>query len=687
MCSSDLTANVDIYFKWDLVSYTVTFDANGGAYADGIAVQTANLHLNDAIAPPAAPTREGYTFLGWNHFSDVTWVRNIALDTCEGEDLSYYAIWALNGSIVINASTFPDSAFRSYVLSNCDTDSDSYLSPAEISAVTRIDVSNKGISSLTGILYFQSLTTLYCNGNSIDSLNLENLPQLITLKCYSSQISSLRLVNLPALRFLHAYNNNLTTVALTNLPSLGDVRLHGNPDLSSLTIGGDMITLLFINGTQLDEVDLSGCPRLVSTVTNGTLDTSNAQLDQYTGDGVIYCNKGATLFTAGLPIDEDHFPDAALRSYLRQRYYDKNQNGTLNDEEIADITSIWPSSSTNIHSLEGWDLLPNVTMVVLKNAGLESIDFSGHPNIDMLVLNGCTLTSLNVSSLTKLTHLNVANNPGLSTLTLGSIPLNTLNCYGCPLIQALDLSTQPNLLKAYVDGYSEVDEDEGYVYYSWQNEDETLLGFLRVDADIDILLPEWDWTGNDSAAFTLPNGTRVAAEIEQETSGDIISCTASATVSGVPFNDSRSFCLVTFSGADVPAQTLNPGDYVTLPADPFAAGSVFEGWYLDSCYETPYTFDAPISSGFTVYAKWLTPEISRFIKLPAAMQSIENEAFSGIPAQAVIVPRTVTTIAYYAFYHSSVVYIYGFPGTRAETFADAYGFTFVPIDDAWLALH
>ena len=73
--------------------------------------------------------------------------------------------------------------------------------------------------------------------------------------------------------------------------------------------------------------------------------------------------------------------------------------------------------------------------------------------------------------------------------------------------------------------------------------------------------------------------------------------------------------------------------------------------------------------------------------LPASLETVESEAFSGIPAQAVIVPGSVTSIAYDAFYLSSIEYIYGFPGTRAETFADAYGFTFIPIDDAWMASH
>ena len=94
-----------------------------------------------------------------------------------------------------------------------------------------------------------------------------------------------------------------------------------------------------------------------------------------------------------------------------------------------------------------------------------------------------------------------------------------------------------------------------------------------------------------------------------------------------------------------------------------------------------------MTEGFTVYAKWITPAVTTFLKLPAATRTIESEAFCGIPAEAVIVPSSVTGIAYDAFRNSGVRYIYGFPGTRAESFANDYEFTFVPIDNGWLSSH
>ena len=67
--------------------------------------------------------------------------------------------------------------------------------------------------------------------------------------------------------------------------------------------------------------------------------------------------------------------------------------------------------------------------------------------------------------------------------------------------------------------------------------------------------------------------------------------------------------------------------------------------------------------------------------LPAALTTIEEDAFQGISAVSVQIPASVTSISGNPFAGSGVVFIYGVPGTAAETFASAYGYTFVPVTD------
>lgn len=71
--------------------------------------------------------------------------------------------------------------------------------------------------------------------------------------------------------------------------------------------------------------------------------------------------------------------------------------------------------------------------------------------------------------------------------------------------------------------------------------------------------------------------------------------------------------------------------------------------------------------------------------LPASLTTLEDEAFAGIAAGSIVIPKTVTSIAGNPFAGSQVTTIYGYPGSAAQTFAAAKGYNFVAITDSWLA--
>lgn len=60
------TENLAFTAKFTPVTYTYTFNANGGVFADGSVVKTMLFNHGDATkAPDTAPTKEGYVFTGW----------------------------------------------------------------------------------------------------------------------------------------------------------------------------------------------------------------------------------------------------------------------------------------------------------------------------------------------------------------------------------------------------------------------------------------------------------------------------------------------------------------------------------------------------------------------------------------------------------------------------------------------
>ena len=694
--SEPLTGTVHVYSKWALAEYTVIFDVNGGTGMDNI---TLILHYGDAITVPAVqPTLTNYVFRGWTG-SDGTnfyvWspTKEIA---CTG-DVTYSAYWVPDG-VAINSSNFPDAVFRDFV-AQYDTNEDGYLWASECDAVTNISIYNRGVTSLRGIENFTELKTLGCNGNALTSLYLARNEKLTTLRCNDNQLTSLDLSGNTVLTHLYAQNNCLTSLNIVNCRALTSAYIQNNPNLTDVVFAAPNLRTLQIQDTGITTLDLSACPGLAYAATNGSVyHYTTSGYSTYSADYENwYYQLSVTLYasvdgfiTSGIPIDEAHFPDEGFRRLVGDRYHDLNGNGTLSQSEIDQAYSL-NGGYSGTYSLEGIQYLPNISYIVLKNVGLEQIDLSANPLVNTLVVSGNHLNAVDVSMLAELTHLDVAKNPDLVTLTLGSAPLETLNCYQCPHIRSLDLSSQPHLLKAYMesDGYYSDDEYGQYMTYSWVNEGETVIGSLRVDPDIDIALPEWRWNSLEDVRFVMPDGSETAADVTRTVSpdGKTVTYTSAVVLDQVPFEDSKTYHLVTFAGADVPAQELEAGEAVAWPGIPFMAGSIFEGWYADADCTEEYIFGTAVSEGFTVYAKWTTPAPASFLKLPSALRTVESEAFAGTSAQAVIIPASVTSIAYDAFRVSDVAYIYGTAGTTAETFASAYGFTFVPIDDDWAAGH
>ena len=96
------------------------------------------------------------------------------------------ASFAETGATAINEESFPDSAFRSYVVENFDKDGSGDLSEEEIAAVTDISVSDMGIRSLSGISYFTELDSLDCSWNELTSLDLSGNTKITELNAVSN---------------------------------------------------------------------------------------------------------------------------------------------------------------------------------------------------------------------------------------------------------------------------------------------------------------------------------------------------------------------------------------------------------------------------------------------------------------------------------------------------------------------
>lgn len=76
--------------------------------------------------------------------------------------------------VAISEENFPDANFRAYISSKFDLDGNGTLSRKEIFAVTRINVSKMGITTLKGIEFFVNLVQLNCSDNHLVMVDLSN---------------------------------------------------------------------------------------------------------------------------------------------------------------------------------------------------------------------------------------------------------------------------------------------------------------------------------------------------------------------------------------------------------------------------------------------------------------------------------------------------------------------------------
>ena len=171
-------------------------------------------------------------------------------------------------AVAIDATNFPDGAFRQYVADNFDKDKDGALNQTERNAVKEIRISNSGCTSLQGLKYFSKLTDLFCSDNNLTELDVSENPELKRLICYNNSLTSLNLNKNTKLGSLNCNNNKLTVLDLRENKSLWWLRcnnncltsldLRNNPKIRDLQVGFQRYQILANDDRTYDLHQLPG---------------------------------------------------------------------------------------------------------------------------------------------------------------------------------------------------------------------------------------------------------------------------------------------------------------------------------------------------------------------------------------------------------------------------------------------
>lgn len=89
-----ISENQTLYAQWEVNSYEVTFDANGGRFINGTTNQTESYSYDSTYDLPGIPEREGYTFTGWATTDGTIVTGDTPMTTAKNHTLK--AQWKVN---------------------------------------------------------------------------------------------------------------------------------------------------------------------------------------------------------------------------------------------------------------------------------------------------------------------------------------------------------------------------------------------------------------------------------------------------------------------------------------------------------------------------------------------------------------------------------------------------------------
>ena len=404
--------------------------------------------------------------------------------------------------IALSAENFPDGNFRGYVNDYINRYDDGILTMDEILNVWEMRVKNMGIADLTGVEYFTALTYLFCNGNTLTSLDVSANTELKYLLCYDNKLTSLDVSENTELIELSCYNNNLTALnvsantaleyldctnnALTSLDvsantALTNLHCEGNPLLcvnAARTLTDFSASSLTAFEADSPIIRLADYGILADRISNtsGCSVSKNGEYLLLTGEGeatYTYNVDGTNTMTVsirhpgGIAINADNFPDGNFRSYVSGNI-DTNNDTVLTADEIAAVTEInvigmGIADLTGVeyfvalkrlicysNNLTSLDVTENTALTALHcyENQLTSLDVSQNTALKSLYCNSNRLTSLDVSQNTALEYLYCNKNLLTSLDVSANTELTELRCYENQLT-SLDVSQNTALIDLY----------------------------------------------------------------------------------------------------------------------------------------------------------------------------------------------------------------------------------------------
>ena len=256
----DLSQNNDIYYL-DYCDQKVYIEIDGANSFDLSSLQADFNKMSNITVDGGILAEDGKTVTLQKDIVNVGYDYVTGFNPLMDVHLILYRAGAVS-DVKIDAANFPDEIFRDYVATEFDIDSDGVLSVKEYLAVTKINVSDEGVSDLTGIQNFIYLSDLDCSYNDLTALDVSKNTSLTDLDCSYNDLTALDVSKNTSLTDLNCYNNRLTALDVSKNTSLTDLNCYDNR-LTALDVSANkQLAVLSCASNALTELNVQGCSNL-----------------------------------------------------------------------------------------------------------------------------------------------------------------------------------------------------------------------------------------------------------------------------------------------------------------------------------------------------------------------------------------------------------------------------------------
>ncbi|CAA0099661.1 Internalin-J [BD1-7 clade bacterium] len=339
------------------------------------------------------------------------------------------------------------------------------LTADDLTEINALSCRQPGIQNLTGLNNLTQLSKLQIDSSGLNNINLDQNPLLKSLELQNNnQLSAISVSNSPSFKTLVLSKNTLANVTIADVTTLNikaqessvqALDLSASPELAVLKIEDTSInSVLFANNNKLDFLVLDTSP-IPSIDLSQSADLTNIYIDNHTLSDLDLSNnlKLVIVSVAHGPLETLELNAPSTLTLLHANFGKLSQVDVSNHVALVDLhisnNQLNDIVLTNTPQLSVLDLSFNLDLL--------TIDLSSSPALTSIRAEACGLINLDLSQnlqlkvvsllYNELQSLNLDNNTLLQYLALGSgyaqdAPKSTLN--------SLDISSLTELTKLNV---------------------------------------------------------------------------------------------------------------------------------------------------------------------------------------------------------------------------------------------